>query len=144
MADARKKTDRWHWVMRILGVIGVADSLYLTIDALNPSIPLVCPNTGPIDCGKVVSSGYGEIHGFPIAIGAMAWFAFFLAMSFTRHSSRTYIMLPVWLIGMVTIGYLVSVELFIVHAICPYCTLAHVSALVMGVPVLKVTFSEDG
>jgi uncharacterized membrane protein len=41
------------------------------------------------------------------------------------------------------VGYLVYIELGILHAICIYCTLAHVCTALMGIPVLKMTLSEE-
>jgi len=52
-------------------------------------------------------------------------------------------MLPLWLASMMIVGYLISAELFTLHAICIYCTLAHACSILMGIPVVKLSFSAD-
>lgn len=128
--------------MLALCTLGVADSAYLFLNSVFSSVPLICPTTGIINCGEVTSSAYSHLYGVPVALLALGWFLALSILTLIRPSFTPYLIFPLWAAGITMIGYLISVELFILHAICLYCTLAHVCAALLGVPVYRLTFRE--
>lgn len=129
-------------MMVVLSLVGVADSTYLTIDSFAKISPL-CPTIGVINCEKVTQSPYSHPFGIPVALLGLLWFVAMLGLSVWRPSFAVYLMLPLWLAGIIMVGYLVCVEAFLLHAICLYCTLAHVCTALMVIPVVSLTLSED-
>lgn len=106
---------------------------------LNQQLP-ICP-TGTywgvhFDCGQVLSSPYSKVFGVPLEVLALAYFAINLGMVYliafgSDHVSRLSLQaLFGWrFIGVAIVPYLVFVELFLLHAICVYCTMMHVAIL---------------
>ena len=122
----------------VLSLLGVAISIYLT-SVHYENVPLVCSTTGLVDCASVLSSPYSVVPGttIPITVPGLAWCLVSAALAFTawriwpeRRSLR--IAEFAWmLVGMVTVLYLVYVELVRLHKICAWCTGLHVIILVM-------------
>jgi uncharacterized membrane protein len=125
----------------VLASVGLVDSAYLWISSLAKTPPF-CPTYGAIDCGAVTSSPFSHVFGVSVALLGLLWFAAMLGLAAWRPSFFPYLALPLWLVGMLTVGYLVYIEAFVLHAVCVYCTLAHVCNILMGVPVLRLTLSE--
>ena len=128
----------WRRIGLALGAIGLVDSLYLSANSLDESVQLVCPNTGVINCGTVTSSLYSRVLGIPVALLGAIWFAIMVALIYTNRPSYTIVLVPLWVSGMAFAGYLIFVELSVLHAICLYCTLAHVIAVLHGAPAIKL------
>jgi len=126
----------------VLCGVGFADSVYLLINAIFPSIPLRCPNAGVVNCIVVTTSPYSHIHGVPVALLAVLWFPAIAYLSLVRSSFSQYLLFPLWVAGIATVGYLVSVETFILHEYCLYCTLAHICAALLGLPAYRLSFSD--
>jgi uncharacterized membrane protein len=125
-----------------LASVGLADSTYLTINSLFSKVQLVCPSVGIINCGLVTSSPYAHVFGIPVALLGLLWFAAILTLGLSKPSFRVYLLLPLWLAGIIMVGYLIYVEAFLLHAICLYCTLAHICTALIGIPVVKLTLAE--
>jgi uncharacterized membrane protein len=124
--------------MLLFGAVGIADSLYLTYEELNPQIPIYCPSSGIINCGYVTTSSYSHFFGIPVAIMGLAWFVVMTGLYLLpKDSALEVLIIPVWVVGVLFVVYLASTELFILNSICPYCTLAHVLGIAMGIPALK-------
>ncbi|RAQ95591.1 vitamin K epoxide reductase family protein [Thermogemmatispora tikiterensis] len=121
----------------LLALVGIGDAIYLTIVHYQDA-PLVCPASGAIDCAHVLSSSYAVVPGttLPISLPGLGWcliLAGLALMSLLRPTE------PAWLrpaqflwslAGMVTVLYLVYVELVRLHAICLWCTVLHVLILI--------------
>jgi uncharacterized membrane protein len=124
-------------VALVAALVGLAISIYLTIEHYSKSTSLACPDTGAINCLKVTTSRWSAIAGVPVAVLGLA---FFVGMT-------VLLMLPSWriiaglriigaAIGVLMVLYLVYVELFKVDAICLWCTGVHVCTLVLFGAVL--------
>ncbi len=137
-----KKPGVWSAAMLVPAIVGFADSIYLTINVFYEKIPLYCPSSGVINCGLVTTSKYSHAFGIPVAVLGLLWFGVMLGLAITRPSFASYVMFPLWLAGIIVVGYLIGAEVFALHAICLYCTLAHVCTAVMGIPIIKLTLSD--
>lgn len=123
------------WGSMITAAIGLIDSIYLTLVKVGGSTPALCQPGG--GCDVVNSSPYSELFGIPIALlGAGAYMAFMGALLVERRK-------PVWrefsvmfqfgiaLIGVLYSAYLTYLELFVIHAICPYCVISAICLVVL-------------
>ena len=122
-----------------LSVAGVAVSIYLTVLHFIGFAP-ACPATGPVNCEAVLSSPYAVIAGttVPTSAAGIAWFAVSAAL-WLRGFGR--VLLAWSVLGLVTVLYLVFVEIVRIGAICLWCTAAHV--LVVAVLLIAVTMWQN-
>ena len=122
-----------------LSVAGVAVSIYLTVLHFIGFAP-ACPATGPVNCEAVLSSPYAVIAGttVPTSAAGIAWFAL-SAVLWVRGFGR--VLLAWSVLGLVTVLYLVFVEIVRIGAICLWCTAAHV--LVLAVLLIALTMWQN-
>jgi uncharacterized membrane protein len=88
------------------------------------------------NCDTVLQSSYSQIFGIPLELFAVVYFivniclVFVIAFGSDRASGRSLDVLFVWrFIGVLIVPYLVFVELFLLKAICIYCTMMHVAII---------------
>ena len=122
-----------------LSVAGLAVSIYLTVLHFIGFAP-ACPASGPVNCEAVLSSPYAVIAGttVPTSAAGIAWFAV-SAVLWLRGFGR--VLLAWSVLGLVTVLYLVFVEIVRIGAICLWCTAAHV--LVVGVLLIALTMWQS-
>jgi uncharacterized membrane protein len=121
----------------VLALIGAGIAIYLTAVHYQGA-PLVCSNTGLIDCSRVLSSPYSVVPGtsIPISIPGLAWCivaAILAGASIWQPELRMprLAMLGWTLVGLLTVFYLVYAEIVLLHTICIWCTSLHAIILVM-------------
>ncbi len=129
-------------VLLLLSVAGIGIALYLTFVHYQ-NVPLVCSAQGFVDCAFVLSSPYSVIPGtsVPITIPGLFWGLVSAALAIAAlrlspPSSQTLREVRIaqfaWsLVGMLTVLYLVYVEIVKLHTICAWCTGMHGIILVM-------------
>jgi uncharacterized membrane protein len=120
----------------ILSIIGACIAIYLTTVHYE-NVPLVCSSSGIVDCARVLSSAYSVIPGtsVPITIPGLFWAIVSAVLAFAnwrlwpqRQTLR--VVAFAWsLVGLLTVFYLVYVELVRLHTICAWCTGMHVVIL---------------
>ena len=102
---------------------------------------LACSSTGVIDCERVTTSAQSEVLGIPVALLGLGWF---LAMCVALLAVGMALAAP-WLsaarqagvvAGMAFVLWLVYAELFVIDAICLWCTVVHVLAFALFVIVV--------
>lgn len=124
----------------ILSLIGLVDSIYLTILKVTNNQSLCLKGIG--DCWSVNISRYSEIAGIPVAIlGAGVYLAIVLLTLFEDRLPilREYgnlFLFGITLIGVIYSAYLTYVEIAILNAICPFCVLSAV--LMVGLLALAI------
>jgi uncharacterized membrane protein len=106
-------------------VAGVAVALYLGYVRLANSPPLCGPL---VDCALVQTSRFADIAGVPVALlGIVANLAMLMLWWQQRRTAvRLATTLLLLLAGLFTVFslYLTFVELFVLHAVCPWCLLS--------------------
>jgi uncharacterized membrane protein len=136
----------------VLSIIGVAISVYLTV-AHYEKAPVVCSNTGLIDCQRVLSSIYSFVPytHIPISLPGLGWFVVSTVVAFLAWriwpERRDLKIAQVVLFGsgVLTALYLVFVELTDLHTICAWCTSLHIIMLVMLlIAVFQLLQSDPG
>jgi uncharacterized membrane protein len=123
-----------------LSLLGVAISIYLT-SVHYENVPLVCSESGLINCTRVLSSPYSVVPGtsLPITIPGLGWGVVSAALAIIGlfaatglWQRRIRIAQFAWaLSGLLAVLYLVYVEIVRLHTICAWCTALHVLILLM-------------
>lgn len=143
-------------VLVVMSLIGLwaSGTVLVIFYTLNQQLPL-CP-TGSyfgihLDCGQVLSSSYSKLFGVPLELLALFYFAvnlgmvYLIAFGSDRASNLTLQVLFGWrFIGVAIVPYLVFVELFLLHAVCVYCTVMHVAILLDFATVSYFLFFGKG
>jgi uncharacterized membrane protein len=123
-----------------LALAGLAISVYLTT-VHYAHAPLLCSAGGIVNCTQVTTSVYSVVPGtqIPITIPGMLWFLVSgsLASAAWRvqarsgvASARLVLAQIGWgAVGLVTVLYLVYIEIVRLHAICEWCTAVHALTL---------------
>lgn len=128
-------------VIVALCLAGLGDSIYLTTVHYEPGA-LYCSRSGAIDCARVLHSSYATVAGLPVSLFGVAWFAVMAVLTIVRPFDR---LMLAWLaLGILTVAWLVFVELERLRTICLWCTAAHVLVLVIFVlAVLGPSFAPS-
>jgi uncharacterized membrane protein len=112
----------------VLGVAGLLISAYLVgTHYFAEQVPLACATGGIVDCEQVTSSAESMVGPLPIAVLGVVWFVVFLCLLVARQWWPQALMLQlVWSVaGLLSVFYLVYAELFLIGAICLWCTAIH-------------------
>jgi uncharacterized membrane protein len=129
----------WIWFSSaVAATLGLAISIYLTIEHYTTSTTLACPDTGVVNCVKVTTSPQSTILGIPVAVLGLVFFAAMGILTLPRlwhdrSSTVRWTRLGLAGVGVVTVLYLLYVELFVVDAICLWCTAVHVLTIALFV-----------
>jgi uncharacterized membrane protein len=125
-------TGRFTW-SALIGVAGLAVSFYLTATHyLSGQVPLACATGGLVNCEQVTSSPQSMVGPVPVAVLGLIWFGVWLAM-LRLDASRTLLWLRLaWsVLGLLSVFYLVYAELFLIGAICVWCSVVHVAVIAL-------------
>src|SRR6476620_2251654 len=134
-----QRPDRTSITSLCFASIGLAISIYLTIEHYSGSTALACPENAAINCAKVTTSTWSRLGGIPVAV---LWLVYFAVMTLLVVPSawRRHLLDPVRVAGaaagMAMVIYLLWAELFRVGAICLWCTAVHVCTLGLFVTIL--------
>lgn len=108
----------------ILTLIGIADSIYLTVHHYTAE-PVPCNITS--GCEQVLTSAYAEVAGIPLAaFGALAYFAAFSLVLLSAYGHKFAWKLfgvQVVLMALFT-GWLIYVQAYLIGAFCQFCLLS--------------------
>ena len=126
-------------VIAFVSLIGLADSIYLTVEHLSGRSVRCTITSG---CSEVLSSPYATVRGFPLAgIGAMTYFVVFSLATLAAFGYRfvgkllTIIVAAMFL----TTLWLFYLQAFVIHHFCQFCLL---SALVTTTLMALVLYAQ--
>lgn len=133
----------WGWAATVLSVSGVGVALYLTIDHFTGALP-VCAATGVIDCAKVTTSSESYLAGIPVALLGLLFFAAMAVVNVPPlwqpggrwRTGLAWARLAMSVAGMGFVVWLVYAEIFLIKAVCLWCTAVHVLTLLLFVLVV--------
>jgi uncharacterized membrane protein len=127
----------------VASVAGIAVSIYLTA-VHYAGTPLACPAGAVVNCEIVLGSQYALIPGsqLPTAAAGIVWFAI-SAVIWLRPFTLIH---AVWSsIGLLTVLYLVFIEIVRLGAICVWCTAAHVLVVaIFLIAIAQLTSPREG
>lgn len=129
--------------MGLIGTIGFFDALYLTIKHYSNALPSCSIFTG---CEVVTTSPYSEFFGIPVALfGTLYYGSVILGVVILLNKKIPLLQkaLSLYTItGLLASVWFVSLQLFVINAICPYCMVSAASStalFVCGVLLSKRT-----
>jgi uncharacterized membrane protein len=136
VAASAMRFERVDLTTGILGIIGLAISIYLTIVHYQEHL-LVCA-VGGGGCETVQTSKYATIGSIPIALLGIGMYVAILGLIVARRYqpewafAATTAIFGITLAGVLYEIYLTYVEIWVIDAICPWCvTFAIVTLLIM-------------
>lgn len=129
-------------------IAGTAVSAYLTIAHYTSPKVLACASEGVVNCERVTTSAQSEVFGVPVALLGLLWFLG-LGVLFSPWVWRW---TAPWLraarvatvtFAMAFVLWLVYAELFVIRAICLWCTVVHVLAFALFVIVIMYAMEPE-
>jgi uncharacterized membrane protein len=133
---------RLHVLAALFAVVGLADSIYLTVTHLTGEDVTCIASSG---CSEVLSSPYSSVG--PIPLGAFGVLGYFLAFSFAVLAvfgyprARTF--LRILVAGMLATSlWLLYVQAFVLHAFCDFCLLSAALTLSLSAIIAAGFFIE--
>ncbi|MBX6772825.1 MAG: vitamin K epoxide reductase family protein [Chloroflexi bacterium] len=109
--------------------VGAGIAAYLALVELTAErVPLLCTTGGVVNCGQVLTSGAAHIGPVPVAVLGVVWFLGMLGL--VARGQWDLLTLGWSGAGMAFVLYLIYAELFLIGAICLWCTVVHL--LVFG------------
>lgn len=113
-------------------LVGLAIAIYLTATKLTGGLPVCGPVQG---CEEVALSEYSSIFGIPTAALGAGFSAVLagLGLAWWRRGDRRALLVAygLGLFGILFVGYLTYLELFVIHAVCVWCA-AYAVTVVVG------------
>lgn len=129
-------------VAALVAVVGLCDSIYLTIHHYTGE---KVPCSIVAGCEQVLTSSYAEVAGFPLAIfGAIAYFAAFalaILAAFGNRFAWTLFSIQVVLMTVFTV-WLVYLQASVIGAFCQFCLLSAATTTTLFIIVLISKFSS--
>ena len=119
-----------YWGTIIISILGTADAIYLLIYKLTGN-PYMCLGNG--GCHNVNFSPYSEIKGIPISVfGICAYLAILGILLLERYlkiaqENGPLAIFGISLGGVAFTAYLTYLEIYVIHAICPFCVASAVT-----------------
>jgi uncharacterized membrane protein len=117
-------------------VAGLGVSIYLTLTHYTKVVSLVCSNNGAINCEKVTTSPQSMVFGIPVAVLGLVFFVSMFVLVLPRIYERPELIIARVRLGSSIVGigfvlYLLYCELFIIHAICLWCSSVHILTFII-------------
>jgi uncharacterized membrane protein len=119
-----KTGPTYYWITFILACLGILDATYLLIYKLTNN-PSMCLGSG--GCHNVNFSPYSEIGGIPVSVfGLVAFLVIGVILLLeprltVAQQNGSLAIFGISLAGVAFSAYLTWLEIYIIHAICPFC-----------------------
>ena len=111
------------WILAVLDVIGLGIALYLSTVELGGGVPYCGPLHG---CETVAQSQYSRIAGIPVAVYGVALSLVLLSLALawirTDRPGLLDLHYGLSLVGVIFEIYFLALQLFVIHAVCVWCT----------------------
>jgi len=123
----------------VLSLIGLGVATYLTVTHFDKHA-LACVTNATFNCEEVTTSPQSEIFGIPVAMLGLAFFVPMIALCLppawrTPHRWVHLARLLLSITGVGMILYLIYAELFVIKAICLWCSSVHIITFVLFVVI---------
>jgi uncharacterized membrane protein len=135
-------------VSLVLALAGLAVAVYMTVIYYQDTEVFLCAEGG--GCDTVKNSPFSHIGPVPVAALGVAGFLAILAMLASEELSGPLaaqgplMVFGMSLFGVIYVAYLTYLEIFVIHALCPYCVAAAVIMLaIFVIAVLRMRSSES-
>jgi uncharacterized membrane protein len=126
-------------ILAVLDVIGLLIALYLSVVELGGGVPVCGPIKG---CEEVARSEYSRIGGVPVAVFGVALSLLLLTLAIAWWRTDLYSLLlahyGLSLAGVIFEVYFLYIQVFVLGAVCIWCTSYGVSLIARFVIALIV------
>jgi uncharacterized membrane protein len=130
-----------------VSAVGLAIAGYLTIaHYAESSVSLACPATSTINCAQVTTSAASYVGPIPVALLGFLWFLAMLVLVAgpgLPGRDRGVATLGWSAIGLLFVFYLVYAELFLVGAICLWCSAVHLCVIALFLLTLNAYLARS-
>ena len=127
------------WILVVLDVIGLAIASYLSVVELGGGVPVCGPLKG---CETVATSEYAWIGPFPVAVYGVMLSVVLLTLAFAWIRTDNPVLLDLHaglsLVGVIFEVYFLTLQMFVIQAVCIWCTLYGLSLLLRFVVVAVI------
>ena len=110
-------------ILAVLDVIGLGIALYLSAVELQGGVPVCGPIKG---CEEVARSEYSRIGGIPVAVFGVALSLVLLSLAIAWWKTDLYVLLlahyGLSLAGVIFEVYFLYLQVFVIGAVCIWCT----------------------
>jgi uncharacterized membrane protein len=143
----RWRSPRWAWPISLfICLCGIGVASYLTYAHYTDVRNLACSDRGVINCAKVTTSAQSHFLGMPVAVLGLAYFVGMAVLCLPWAWRRPepivrYARLGAAVGGVAMVLWLVYAELFIIDAICLYCSIVHGLSLLLFLVIAAATVS---
>ena len=126
-------------ILAALDVVGLAIALYLSVVELGGGVPACGPIHG---CEEVARSQYSRIAGVPVAVFGVALSLVLLTLAVAWWRTDLYALLlahyGLSLAGVLFEAYFLTLQIFVIGAVCIWCTSYGLSLVLRFVVALVV------
>jgi uncharacterized membrane protein len=126
-------------ILAVLDVVGLAIATYLSVVELGGGVPACGPLHG---CETVAQSPYSRIGGVPVAVYGVGLSLILLTLAIAWWRTDLYALLlahyGLSLAGVIFEIYFMYLQLFVIHAVCVWCTSYGLSLILRFVIALAV------
>jgi len=126
-------------ILAALDVVGLAIALYLSVVELGGGVPACGPIHG---CEEVARSQYSRIAGVPVAVFGVALSLVLLTLAVAWWRTDLYALLlahyGLSLAGVLFEAYFLTLQIFVIGAVCIWCTSYGLSLMLRFVVALVV------
>lgn len=110
-------------ILAVLDVIGLGIALYLSVVELQGGVPVCGPIHG---CEEVARSEYSRIGGIPVAVFGVVLSLVLLTLAVAWWRTDLYVLLlahyGLSLAGVIFEAYFLYIQVFVIGAVCIWCT----------------------
>ncbi|MBD0372916.1 MAG: vitamin K epoxide reductase family protein [Pyrinomonadaceae bacterium] len=139
-ARTGNRTTILYALCAIVALVGLGDSIYLTVEHLSGRSAQCLITTG---CSKVLSSSYASPGGIPLAtIGAFAYFTVFSLSTLAAFGYRQLGRALAIVVGLMFLTTLVLLYLqaFVIGEFCDYCLLSALLIFILTIITVALRF----
>ncbi len=129
-------THKFELSTLLFSLAGLGVSIYMVIEHYTQNAYAGCPQNATFNCAKVTTSPESVILGIPVAVLGLAFYLFMTGIN-SPWGWRSKLPAVHWarlasiVVGIVFVLYLVYAELFLINAICVYCTSVHIITFIL-------------
>lgn len=117
-------------ILAVLDIVGLAIALYLSVVEVGGGVPYCGPLKG---CETVAASEYSRIGGVPVAVYGVGLSLLLLGLAIawirTDRPALLDLHYGLSLVGVIFEVYFLALQVFVIRAVCVWCTLYGVSLI---------------
>jgi uncharacterized membrane protein len=117
----------------LLSIVGLGIAIYLSVVHLaRGQVPLLCSSAGAINCEEVTTSAQSTVGPIPVAFLGVLWFAVLMGLLVRGPRPALAPARLLWsAAGLLFVFYLIYAELFLIGALCLWCSFVHAIVILL-------------